>query len=189
MNDRPDVTITARYELADSTTAADLTELLLTVPADARITFSVPSPPVQSYAVAEVSPPRALLARWTVPAGQPLTPPNVDETPAAGWSDRPVNCPCTVEPVRSEQKYADKGDTLRPHARGCTLDTDHRGPCKPPFASGGIVHGLAAATVAPVAVGTAAAREAAQARGRATAEAARHVARLPHALDLGGTGL
>lgn len=88
MTDHPDVELTARYPLADTTTAADLAELLLTVPADARIGFTVPIRAVQSYAdTAPPQQPRTMTATWTVPAGQPLTPPNTaDDVAAAGWA-------------------------------------------------------------------------------------------------------
>lgn len=149
-----DVTITARYDLPAGATASDLAELLLTVPADARIGFMVPVRPVQSYSdVAPPEPARTMTATWTVPAGQPLTPPNVapcyqsgvlggwvdDDAPAAGWAD-PTDvsscaaldghapCRCTIAGVTVElQAEAEPTGPLPPACPSCGRSGDD--PC------------------------------------------------------------
>lgn len=143
MTDRPDVELHARYPLADTTTAADLAELLLTVPADARISFLVPIPSFQSYAdTPPPQQPRSLTATWTVPAGQPLTPPNTDDVPAAGWAVPMVGvdvagcaaveggrCRCSIVPVVTAVLGSDAAPSgpLPPACAACGRSGDD--PC------------------------------------------------------------
>lgn len=86
--DAPPVVITARFDVGHPT-AEHLAELLLLVPADARLAF--PQRLLyRSTAEGDRYEPCAIEATWSVPFGQPLTPPNVLEAEVAEFEPAEV---------------------------------------------------------------------------------------------------